>query len=383
MDEALALLRSDHPALRAARAELDAARAERVQAGLPLANPVLSGEAARHTLSGESDAFDRGVSLAQELEVGGQPGLRRAAADHLVARAEHTLADRQRLIEGTLRRAFAEAVAAGERVALAREAQDLAVRLARAAERRALRGDSSALDARLAELDETRAAQALASAETAEMSARASLTAAVGALFEASVVPLASAPDTSPPADVKTLLAAALARRPDLALLREERARAQAEARLADATGLVPNPTLRGFYRTESHSEQVVGGELSIPIPLLNRGQGTRAALYAAERRAAAEQRGLERVIPLEVHTAAERVRAALHTWTLVDASSETSRAAGEMIRQAFDAGYLAVPDALMRLDRLLLARAALVDARLELARARADLSEATGGTTP
>jgi outer membrane protein TolC len=165
--------------------------------------------------------------------------------------------------------------------------------------------------------------------------------------------------------------------------LRDERARAGAEAQLADATGLVPNPTLRGFYRNESHSEQVVGGELSIPIPLLNRGQGTRAALHAAVRRAAAEQRGLEQSIPLEVHTAAERVRAALHTWTLVDASSETLRAAGEMIRQAFDAGYLAVPEALTRLDRLLLARAARVDARVELARARADLDQALGGIAP
>src|SRR6266404_1731477 len=78
LDTALARARAQHPSLRAAAAEVDAARGRLMQAGVIQANPVLSGDAARHTAPPE-DNIDRGISLGQEVEVGGQGGLRIAA----------------------------------------------------------------------------------------------------------------------------------------------------------------------------------------------------------------------------------------------------------------------------------------------------------------
>src|SRR5881397_3690674 len=92
LEEALARARMASPALRAAEADLDAARGRLTQARLFPANPVLSGELARHTGPGE-EQLDRGVALAQEIEVGGQRGLRVGAATYDVAHAEHTFAD--------------------------------------------------------------------------------------------------------------------------------------------------------------------------------------------------------------------------------------------------------------------------------------------------
>src|SRR5437763_15254847 len=79
LDEAIERARTASPDLRAAAVDLEGARARLGRARLPAANPVLSGDIARHTEAGEA-TIDRGVALAQEIEVGGQRGLRIAAA---------------------------------------------------------------------------------------------------------------------------------------------------------------------------------------------------------------------------------------------------------------------------------------------------------------
>jgi outer membrane protein TolC len=71
LDDALARARTAHPAVRAAAADVDAARARLAQAGVLPANPVVSVDLARHSEPGNT-GIDRGVSLSQEVEVGGQ-----------------------------------------------------------------------------------------------------------------------------------------------------------------------------------------------------------------------------------------------------------------------------------------------------------------------
>src|SRR5206468_1999277 len=141
LDEALARARAASPALRVAAAELEAAHGRLRQARLVQANPVLSADLARHTApAGDEDAKDRGVQLEQEIEVGGQRGLRIAAAEHDVTHAEHLLADRRRTVEGEVRRAFFALAAAERRQKLAAERLALASRLAEAARRRTRAG---------------------------------------------------------------------------------------------------------------------------------------------------------------------------------------------------------------------------------------------------
>src|SRR5437773_2729043 len=280
LDEALERARAASPALRVAAAELEAAHGRLRQARLVQANPVLSADLARHTApAGDEDAKDRGVQLEQEIEVGGQRGLRIAAAEHDVTHAEHLLADRRRTVDGEVPRAFR-----------------------------------------------------------------------------------------------------ALAARPDLAAAREERARLETEANLAARRGRIPNPVLRGFYREEQLQEHIVGGGVSVPLPIFNREQGTQAALLAGAHGAAAEEARLRAQIPREVHLALAHRRAAEEAWRRYEREAlPAATQARDLLERGYDAGYLSLGDVLVQQDRLLQVRAGAIDAWLDLRNAEAEVIEAAG----
>ena len=381
LDEALARARAASPALRVAAAELEAAHGRLRQARLVQANPILSADLARHTApAGDEDAKDRGVQLEQEIEVGGQRGLRIAAAEHDVTHAEHLLADRRRTVEGEVRRAFFTLAAAERRQKLAAERHALASRLAEAARRRTRAGETGALDARLAEVETARAAQETTAAEAEHARAEGRLATAIGAEpgepLSASVEDMALAP--SPAEDA--LVARALDARPDLAAAREERARLETEANLAARRGRIPNPVLRGFYREEQLQEHIVGGGVSVPLPIFNREQGTQAALLAGAHGAAAEEARLKTQIPREVHLALAHRRAAEEAWRRYEREAlPAATQARDLLERGYDAGYLSLGDVLVQQDRPLQVRAGAIDAWLDLHDAEAEVIEAAG----
>jgi cobalt-zinc-cadmium efflux system outer membrane protein len=81
LEEALARAHAASPAVRAAEAEVEAARGRLRQARLLPSNPVVSADLTRHTTP-DADALDRGVELEQVVVVGAQRGPRRGAAEH-------------------------------------------------------------------------------------------------------------------------------------------------------------------------------------------------------------------------------------------------------------------------------------------------------------
>jgi len=383
LDAALARARAANATLVAAAAELEAARGRRVQAGLLPANPVLSGDMARHS-DPTTSQIDRGVALAQEIEVGGQRGLRVAGADHDVARADFLLADRRRVVDADVRRAFADVVASIRRRRLAEASVAIAARIVEATGRRARAGDVAALDVRLAAIERARADQALDVATAEQAAAIARLAAVLNlppdedvGVVDDPYEPAALAPEVE-------LVARALAARPDLAAAREEAARLDSEAHLARRRGLVPNPVVRGFYRQELFDERIAGGEVSVPLPIWNREQGTQAALLAGASAAAAEVDRLTRAIPREVALAVARHRLATTAWQR--ARSDTLPgvvAARELLERGDVAGYIGVPEQLVQQDRLIQAEAASIDAWRALRMADADVIEAVGGALP
>ena len=383
LDAVLERARSASSALRAAAAEVEAARGRLRQARLIQANPVLSADLARHTEPHLPDEADRGVQLEQEIEVGGQRGLRIAAAEHDVTRASHLLADRRRTVEGEVRRAFFALAATERRQRLAAERLALAARVAEAARRRSRAGETGALDARLAEVETARAAQENTAAEAEHARAEGRLATAIGAEpgepLSASVEDVALAP--SP--DEDALVARALEVRPDLAAAREERARLETEVRLTARRGRIPNPTLRGFYRQERLDERIVGGGVSVPLPIFNREQGTEAALLAEAHGAAVEEARLKAQIPRDVHLALAHRRAAEEAWRRYEREAlPAATQARDLLERGYNAGYLSLPEVLVQQDRLLQVRAAAIDAWLDLHLAEADVIEAAG-TTP
>ena len=381
--EVLARARAASPAVQVTVADLDATRGRLRQARLLPANPVISADLARHTAPGE-DTKDRGVQLEQEIEVGGQRGLRIAAAGHDVARADYLLADRRRTVEGEVRRAFFGLAAADRRQGLAAERLALAARLAEAARRRARAGEVGALDVRLAELETARAEQERTAADTERARAAARLAVAIGAPPDEPLTAEADEQPGVPGGAEQSFVARALAARPDLAAAREERARLEAEAAFVRRRGLVPNPVLRGFYREEQLEEHIVGGGVSVPLPIWNREQGTEAALLAQASGAAVEAARLEAAIPREVHLALVRRAAAAEAWRRYEeVALPAARSARELLERGYDGGYLSLPDLLLQQDRLLQTRAAAIDAWRDLREAEADVLEASGVVEP
>ena len=383
LDEALARALVASPELRVAAAEVEAARGRDQQASLYVANPVITAEVAQHTAPGDEEQVDRMFSVAQEIEIGGQRGLRVAATAWDVDRAEFLLADHRRRVVAEVRRAFAGAVAAERHVHVAAEFEEIAQRLATATGARERAGDATRLDVELAAIESARAAQATASAATERQRALDRLALAIGA-SDSEVLAVADPgepPSTAPPASDEALVERALATRPDLAAARAERARLEGEAAFVKRRGEIPNPVVRGYYRKELLDETIVGGEIAIPIPVWNREQGTETALRATASAASAEIDRLVGQIPREVRLSLARRAAAAVAWRRFrDQVLPAAAAAEKLIERSYAQGYAGLTEALAQRDRLLQARSAAIAAWLDLEEAETDLIEAVGG---
>ncbi|HZR82692.1 MAG TPA: TolC family protein [Candidatus Binatia bacterium] len=383
LEEALERALGASPEIRAAQADVDAARGRAQQAGLYVANPVLTAEAAHHGAPGGEEQIDRMFSLAQEIEIGGQRALRVAAADRDVEHARLVLADRRRRVLADVRRAFAAAVAAERREHLASMTAEASRRLAEATGRRERAGDATALDAQLAALEATRSEQARAAAGIERERAIDRLALAIGAPDSETVTAAdgGDGGDAAPLPDDQALVERALASRPDLAAARAERARLEGEAAYVKRHGEIPNPVVRGYYRNELLDETVVGGEVAIPLPVWNREQGTETALRASASGAGVEIDRLMRAIPREVRLAAARHRAAALAWGRFRREGlPGADAADRLIERAYGAGYSGLTEALAQRDRVVQLRSAAISAWLDLEEARADVIEAVGG---
>jgi cobalt-zinc-cadmium efflux system outer membrane protein len=378
--DALARARERNATLESARADVASAQGRLDQASVLAPNPVLNTGVTHHHIPGETN-YEPHVSLGEEIELGGKRGLRIDAARHDVEHAEQARADRERLVDGEVRRAFAGLVAAERLRAIANESKTQSAHLATATATRVEQGDTGRLDLDLARLDEVKTREDAAGAEVAIDKARARLALAIGAdaAEPLTVVPPTDAARAAPPE--ATLVERALTTRPDLAAARAERNRLEGQATLVHRTGIIPNPTIRGFYSHENGNEDLVGGEVEVPLPLFDRQIGAEVDLRGQAAAAAAEVVRLERTIPREVRAALVRYTAAAAAVQHYERDALPAAAsAGAVLERSRQAGNISITDVLAQQDRLREARRAAVAAWLDVREAEADLSEAVGG---
>ncbi len=379
LEDALAQARAQSPALRTATADITAARGRLTRAGA-YPNPIIAGELARHAVPPEEN-IDRGVSLSQEIEVGGQRGLRMTAAQHDVERARLALADQERRVAAAVRHAFFGLAAAQQRHDIARDGMTLAQQLMNVARQRARAGEIADYDANVAQIAFAQAEQGYTQAEAARVDAETRLATLLGTpLDEHFRLGTATHDDVATLPSEDALVERAIAERPDLAALRAERRQHEVEADLAHRRGWVPNPTVRGFYRHEQRDETIAGGEISVPLPLWNREQGAEAELRALTSRAASEGDRLTREVRQQVHVAMARHHAAAAIWKhFVETVLPTVSEAERILVTRTQAGDLSLHDALGERDRLLAVRATAITAWLDWHEAETDLGEAVG----
>jgi len=284
LDEALASARAMSPQLRLAEADLALARADHRAAGLSAYNPEATFSLGPSTNT-DTTLTSYQVGLSQTLELGGKRGLRGASAARRVEAAEARLARTRAILEATVRREFWLAILARDRLATALEADSVANILREAAAERMRFGAGTRLEVNVA-------AAASAQSHRTRLVALRDLRSAVLRLGAAIGFPASDTPNPTgilPRADLPTLpedelVRLGLGQRADLAAAQADRRAAETEVRLSRALAW-PDPTL-GVSAGKAEDFRVLEFSVAVPLPLWNRGQGTRAQAGATLERA-------------------------------------------------------------------------------------------------
>lgn len=383
LDSALRRAWDANPAVVEAKAEIEAARAERDAAARVLRyNPTLSA-AAGPRYGGDSSTVDLGVELSQPIEIAGQRGKRLEAAEAALRTTQRRADELRADVAIQVSAAFFGTLAAEDRVRAAERAVDYARQSSTAARERFEAGAATQIDVNAALVDLGRSQRELLAARQARLQARAELALLLALTSDAELELSGTLEEgTTSSADVPArdeAVRAALTRRPDLLAARAALERARAEASLARREGF-PTPSLGVSVEREA-DEQIVQGLLSFELPVFERNQAARGVTNARVTQAETALAALERRAEREVDLALQRLATARE---VVAAFQKGINAAAEdnvtLVQEGYRAGKLDLYQLLLIQRDALEARRGYLDALEELANARAQLTRVTGG---
>ncbi len=326
------------------------------------------------------------------VETAGKRQKRIRVAEQEVQLAEAELAERKRQLAFEIKSRFADSVAEQRKLdALDRlmQVNREAIRLTQA---RVEKGDVAPLERDLLAVELSRA-DALRSSIAGRLAAALLDLRRLAALDPAETLNPGDFPAPPPSTiTIAELEQTALKTRPDLLIARLLEEQGSASVDLAEAEGK-PNVTLgAGYSRRNARFEQFGLRDkddivtVGVSIPLLNRKRnlGNIEAAGASFAGARLRREYLEGAIPIEVRAAWERYVAARRALEVYDRGVvEQSEKNLNVIRQAYALGQLRILDVLSEQRRLIDTQLAAIDARVEGARAVAELVRTVGGSLP
>ena len=265
------------PEVQRARLEFAALRGRRVTAGTWLPkHPFVSFSADQRQLFGSGpdrpQTFNWYFTISQELEIAGQRGARLRRVDAETEAQVRRLAVTELEVAAQALRTYFEVVAARQVVRLADRVGQVADSLRQLAQEQAAEGLLSALRADLIAAESIRIGQLRFAALRAERASAALLKALLG--IEGSGL-LILRDEMSPPfpfpsefgGGVELLTARALMLRGELAAADAERRALLSQLDLIKRER-IPNPIFSFFAQRDGFGERVLGGGVTIPIPL-------------------------------------------------------------------------------------------------------------------
>jgi len=389
LEEALRRAIEQHPDLRVAEAELKASEGEVRGARTYPFNPEVSASGGRETNPGDpgrGSAYD--LSLDQTLELG-KRGPRIAAAEARLA-AARARADQVRVgVLASARRAYLLALAAGDRLATVREAEAVAGELREFAAERLRLGAGTQLESNVAAAAAGRARSDRLAAERRRRLALAELATAIGAPAGELPEPMGAFPPLAPPPGTpEEFVQRALAARPDLRAVRQERVAAASDLSLAKRLW-IPDPTFGVRWGRANHpplegspQENTLLFGLTLPLPIFNRNQGGVAVAQALDTRTSVIEQAQQRNVEREARAAYDAYRIA-HEAALgfdkdvIDRIHENL----ELARESLRAGKISLLEFNVVRRDLVDTRLGYLDALADLVEARAALELAAGGS--
>lgn len=390
---ALAMAVEREPSLRAARTQLDTARAMRVQAGLR-PNPTVSLEQ-RQQPGGSDNQSAVGVEWPLDL-------FRRKArvmlADREADATEQSVADRQRLLTSEVRSRYGEAAAAVRELAIAENlamsaGRDLNLRRSRVEE-----GASPPLERDLLDVDlrmlESERLMAIGKAEAAmiELKRVLGLPADAAIKLRDTLEALVTAPDiapglASPPGDRADVREAEARVRVAEARIDQARTEGRFDVRLTGSYMRMDTGFAQRGFNIQGALEPVHGvfhylaGGAMVMVPLRNRNQGEIAAAQAERAGAAAQLDAVRLTAQAEVAAASARENRSRQALAVVQGAVVLSRQNLDVVRQTFELGRTTASEVLAEQRRYLQVEnahtsglRAVFDARTALLRAQGEV---------
>ena len=258
----------------AARNRLGVADADRLKAALLLpSNPEVKTELGARESSSSERHTDYTIALSQEVEVYGQRRKRINVANKKIEKVKFEIADVERNVIADVKTGFYEVLTSQEIVKLQSYVEDIFKKQWDATMERYKAGAISALELNSIKIRYGLSKQQLLAAKKNNQNRLLNLKLLLG---KSKDEPLSIKGDLTYRAlqvNLEDLLASAYETRPDLKAMELEKERASKEISLRKAER-IPNPDLSGFFtREEGGADDIVGGEISISIPIWDRKQ--------------------------------------------------------------------------------------------------------------
>lgn len=386
LEQAWQIAETTNPVLQSARANLAAAQGQLADTqGLFWNNPQLSAERARRGVP--QDGLDNqhqrewSTSLSQTIEIGGQHGYRRAAAEQELAALQLALQETQRQVRAEVEQRFVRVLALQLRIATEQETLKLVESAALVVKKRVTAGEDSRLDGNLAAVEAERGSNQLAALGEQLTEARAALASALQMKPE-SLPEVAG--ELMPDAARYTLdqLLASAANRPQLRAFEQREAAARNRLKLERASAY-PDITVgvsSGREGAATAREQLVGVSVSLPLPLFRRnasgiGKATSELTQAQIERQIAGRDTLAQVRTLWLKVESLRARVERLQQTVLANLDDNQRLSSISYR----AGEIGLLQLILVNRQVFDGRRDLLDARTELRLATVALEAAAG----
>ena len=376
-----------NPTLKAAQANLTAAEGQLDDArGLLWNNPQIAAERARRQVPqpglGRDTQREWRAEISQALEIAGQHGHRREAAEQELAALKELVEETRRQVRAEVEQKFVRVLGLQSRVAMEAELVALIRDNTGVARKRFEAGEDTRLDSNLAEVELGRTSNQLEAVREQLIQARAELAAALQ--LSAPTLPEAQGTLTADGAFPYTLdqLLAAAAARPRLRALdhREQAARSRLGLERAAA---YPDITVGLFSGREGPGdarERISGISISLPLPLFRRnatgiGKATTELTQAQIERQAAVRDNQATVLALWQKLGSVRERVKRLEQFVLQRLQENQR----LSAAAYRAGEIGLTQLLFATRQVLDTRREVLEAATDFALTRIELEQAAG----
>lgn len=259
--------------LAATRKRLDLAEAERIKASLLLpTNPKLGSETGARESSSTGRDTDYTIALSQEFEVFGQRRKRIRLAEKNIERVKFEVADVEREVIANVKSSFYEVLTSLEIVKLRSFVEGIFEKLWSATMERYKAGAIAALELNSIKIGYGQAKQQLLVAKSNYQNSLLNLKLLLGKPADEVLNIEGEMRFEKLQINMEDILTSAYKERPDLRAEEFEKERASQEILLRKVE-IIPNPDLSGFFTRESGTDDILGGEISISIPIWDRKQ--------------------------------------------------------------------------------------------------------------